>query len=55
MTRRVAAIVALAMIAGLISLDLASSEAPDPFAAPPLFALGSGQGASGAHCAALPQ
>ena len=54
MTRRVTMLGAAAMIAALIALDLAASAPPDPFGAPPLLALGSGQASAGAHCAALP-
>ncbi|MEF2548465.1 hypothetical protein VQ045_14995 [Aurantimonas sp. E1-2-R+4] len=46
--------VTAALVAALIAFDLAASASPNPFQAPPLLALGSGQAASGAHCAALP-
>jgi hypothetical protein len=42
------------MVVGLIAFDLAASAPPNPFKAPPLLALGSGQASGGAHCAALP-
>jgi hypothetical protein len=35
-----------------LAFDLATSEPINPFAAPPPLAFGSGQAASGAHCAA---
>lgn len=53
-TRAWTAALALALVAGVIALDLAQSTPPDPFRAPPLLALGSGLAAGGAHCAALP-
>lgn len=52
-TRRLTGALALVLLAGLIAADLAQSP-PDPFAAPPLLAWGSGQAAGGAHCAAAP-
>lgn len=54
MTRRVTAVLALAMIAGVLALDFAESEPLNPYGAPPLLALGSGMASSGAHCAAPP-
>jgi hypothetical protein len=54
MTRRVTMLAVAAMVTALIAFDLAASAPPNPFKAPPLFALGSGQAAGGAHCAALP-
>ena len=54
MTRRSTMVAAAVLILGLIAFDLAFSAPPDPFRPPPLLALGSGQAASGAHCAALP-
>ncbi len=54
MTRRVTMLAIAAMVAALIAFDLAASVPPNPFKAPPLFALGSGQASGGAHCAALP-
>ena len=53
MTRRVTAGCAIAMLLALTAFDMATAEL-NPFAAPPLFALGSGQASAGAHCAALP-
>ena len=54
MTRRVTAAATMALLAALIGFDLAGSAAPNPYQAPPLLALGSGQAAGGAHCSALP-
>jgi len=54
MTRRVTMLAVAALVAALIGFDLAASEPPNPFRAPPLLALGSGQASGGAHCAALP-
>lgn len=55
MTRKtIVAIVAVAVATGLW-LDLAASKPLNPFKAPALFALGSGQSAGGAHCAAAPK
>ncbi|MEX5728529.1 hypothetical protein Ga0609869_001882 [Rhodovulum iodosum] len=54
MTRRPVVIVLLIVVAGLLAVDLAGSAPLDPYGAPPLLALGSGQAATGAHCAALP-
>lgn len=53
-TRGVSAAMGLALIAAVVLTDLAISAPLDPFRAPPAIALGSGQAASGAHCAALP-
>lgn len=41
---------AVALLAAIVAFDLAASGAPDLFAAPPAFALGSGQAPGGAHC-----
>jgi len=54
MTRTVTMAAAALMVAALLALDVSVSAAPNPFRAPPLLALGSGQAAGGAHCAALP-
>jgi hypothetical protein len=54
MTRRLTAGLAVAALLALAAFDLATAEL-DPYSAPPLFALGSGQGSGGAHCAALPE
>ncbi len=37
-----------------LGFDIAASRPLNPFAAPPLLALGSGEAAGGAHCAAVP-
>ncbi|TCP61655.1 hypothetical protein EV663_104107 [Rhodovulum bhavnagarense] len=54
MTRLPVVIVLLLAVAGLVALDVVISVPLDPYGAPPLLALGSGEAASGAHCAALP-
>lgn len=54
MTRRLTASLAIGLILLLIALD-ATRTPPNPFAAPPLLALGSGQTATGGFCGALPQ
>lgn len=57
MMRRSRYLIAAAMllfIAGLMLLDMVTSTAPNPFQAPPMVALGSGQASGGAHCASLP-
>ncbi|TCO70615.1 hypothetical protein [Rhodovulum euryhalinum] len=54
MTRKPVVIVLLAALGGVLVLDLATSSPLDPFTAPPLLALGSGQASGGAHCASLP-
>jgi len=55
MTRKtIVAVLALLAATGLW-LDAAGSKPLNPFKAPPLFALGSGQSAGGAHCAAAPK
>jgi hypothetical protein len=41
----------LVAAAVFLAFDLATSEPINPFAAPPPLAFGSGQAASGAHCA----
>ncbi|MBI6628501.1 hypothetical protein [Pontibaca salina] len=53
-TRRLTAAAALALVLGILALDKATSTPLDPFRAPPILALGSGQASGGAHCAALP-
>ena len=53
MTRRFTASLALAMVAALLAFDLGVSP-PNPYQAPPVYALGSGQAASGGFCGALP-
>ena len=54
MTRRATMLALAVMVGALITLDLAVSATANPFHAPPLLALGSGQAAGAAHCAALP-
>ncbi|SPJ24901.1 hypothetical protein [Palleronia abyssalis] len=54
MTRKLTATIAGLLVVGLLAFDLAASEPLDPYAQPPVVALGSGAAASGAHCASLP-
>lgn len=54
MTRKPVALAVVLAIAATVAADLSRSAPLNPYQAPPLFALGSGQAASGAHCAALP-
>ena len=54
MTRRSTATLAMALLLGLAAFDAATSEL-NPFQAPPIIALGSGQQPGGAHCASLPK
>jgi hypothetical protein len=53
MTRRFTTSLALVGLVALIGADLAVSP-PNPFQAPPVFALGSGLVAEGGFCGALP-
>ncbi len=53
-TRKLTVTLVFASLAGLLMLDIASSQPLDPFKAPAVLALGSGQAGVGAHCAALP-
>ncbi|MEI4487848.1 hypothetical protein V8J36_16775 [Frigidibacter sp. MR17.14] len=53
MTRRFTALIAIVGLAAVVGLDLAASP-PNPWQAPPAFALGSGQAAAGGFCGALP-
>jgi len=41
-------------VAVFVGLDFANSAPLNPYNAPPLFSLGSGLAATGAHCAAPP-
>jgi hypothetical protein len=52
MTRAVISAAVLASALLIVAVDLGASAPLNPFRAPPLLALGSGQAASGAHCAA---
>jgi len=49
-SRPVTGFLALALIFAIVALDLGATGAPDLFAAPPAFALGSGAAPEGAHC-----
>ncbi len=52
MSRRIIALAALALILLVIGLDVTASP-PNPYIAPPIFALGSGVAPSGGFCGAL--
>jgi len=54
LTRKFMAALTLTILAALFWLDLINSNKLDPFRAPAVLALGSGQTGAGAHCAALP-
>jgi len=51
-TRKTAVGILFVVLAGFLAFDLQASAPLDPFRAPALFALGSGEASSGAHCAA---
>lgn len=53
LTRRLTAPLAILLLLALIALDVARTP-PNPFAAPAVFALGSGAAAVGGFCGALP-
>ncbi|WP_168172802.1 hypothetical protein [Thioclava sp. L04-15] len=53
MTRKSTALIAIAGLLALIAADLLAAP-HNPYHAPPAFALGSGQVASGGFCGALP-
>lgn len=44
----------LLLVAGFIAFDAVAADPLNPYAAPPMLALGSGMAAAGAHCAAPP-
>ncbi|MCC5976512.1 MAG: hypothetical protein JJU21_00480 [Salinarimonas sp.] len=52
MSRRPVAIAVALLLLGILALDTGISAPLNPFAAPSPIALGSGQAAGGAHCAA---
>lgn len=54
LTRKFTAALTIIILAALLWLDLVNSNKLDPFRAPAVLALGSGQAGAGAHCAALP-
>ncbi len=54
MTRQLTAPLAILMILTLVALDVVRTP-PNPYAAPPLLALGSGEAATGGFCGALPE
>lgn len=41
-------------LAAYVAFDAMASDPLNPYGAPPMFALGSGMAATGAHCAAPP-
>ncbi len=53
MTRRFVAGAILAVLAAALAFDLMASAAPNPYGAPTILSLGSGQDASGTHCSML--
>ncbi len=53
-TRRLSAAALVMFVLAVLAVDMATSAPPDPFQAPPVLALGSGQASGGAHCSALP-
>ena len=53
MTRRFTALIAVIAVAGLIGWDLQASP-PNPYAAPPILAIGSGFSVEGGFCGSLP-
>jgi hypothetical protein len=53
MTRRLTGGLAIGFLVALAAFDAATARL-NPYVAPPMLALGSGQAVSGAHCAALP-
>ena len=54
LSRKHRVIALFVMIGALLAFDLSHRVPLDPFRAPAILALGSGQAASGAHCAAAP-
>jgi hypothetical protein len=54
MTRRLTMAAVATLMGALVGWDLATSAPLNPFKAPPVLALGSGQASQGGHCAALP-
>lgn len=51
-SRRPVAIAVALLLLGVLAIDSGVSAPPNPFTAPSPIALGSGQAAGGAHCAA---
>ena len=54
MTRHITAALALGLLAGLMIFDLSTAQL-NPYVAPPVIALGSGQASAGGFCGALPE
>lgn len=44
----------LLLVGGVVAFDVVAADPLNPYAAPPMLALGSGMAAAGAHCAAPP-
>jgi hypothetical protein len=53
MTRAFTASLSLVFVAALLAFDMKTTP-PNPYHAPPILALGSGEVASGGFCGALP-
>ena len=53
-TKRSIAWTAIAFLVLVTAIDMAASEAPNPYVQPPFLSLGSGQAASGAMCTPRP-
>lgn len=52
MSRRPVVFAVMLLLLGILALDQEVSAPLNPFTAPPILALGSGEAAGGAHCAA---
>ncbi|MEQ9605829.1 MAG: hypothetical protein RLO01_20515 [Thalassobaculaceae bacterium] len=53
-SRRPVALATLLLLGAVLALDLATSSPPNPYRQPAFLALGSGEKADGAFCAAPP-
>ena len=53
-TKRSIAWAAIGFLVLVATIDMAASEAPNPYVQPPVLAWGSGQAASGAMCTTAP-
>ncbi|MBN06317.1 MAG: hypothetical protein CMM45_00590 [Rhodospirillaceae bacterium] len=54
-TKRSIAWATIAFLVLVTAIDMAASEAPNPYVQPPVLSLGSGQAASGAMCTSAPR
>ena len=54
-TKRSIAWATIAFLVLVTVIDMAASEAPNPYVQPPVLSLGSGQAASGAMCTSAPR